>query len=73
MMDEMRIQSEFIRKIIADKVSEAIVKQLGYHVDISMGALYVNHDENGETKVSVNAVVKMPSAELHEIIKEKVL
>lgn len=70
-MDEMRIKlsSRFMRGIVSKLIAKTLKKKLGYDVHIQLNDLDVSVID-GETKIAVNAEVKLDSAEFTKIVKD---
>ena len=70
-MDEMRVKlsSRFMRGIVSKLIAKTLKKKLGYDVYIQLNDLDVSVID-GETKIAVNAEMKLDSAEFTKIMKD---
>lgn len=70
-MDEMKVKlsSRFMRGIVSKLITKTLKKKLGYNIDIQLNDLDISVID-GETKIAVNAEVKLDSAEFTKIVKD---
>lgn len=68
-MDEMKIRTPFMKRLIAKIIKRVIDKKLGYQVDIQLNEISVTFDDDKAT-VHVNADAEMNKDELTKIIKK---
>ena len=68
-MDEMKIRTPFMKRLIAKIIKRVIDKKLGYQVDIQLNEISVTFDDEKAT-VHVNADAEMNKDELTKIIKK---
>jgi hypothetical protein len=69
-MDELKLKlsTKFMRGIVAELVSKAIFKKLGYKIDIQLHEIDVAA-ENGAINLHVNVDAKVDNDEFMTIIK----
>lgn len=68
-MDEMKIRTPFMKRLIAKIIKRVIDKKLGYQVDIQLNEISITFDDN-KAVVHVNADAEMNKDELTKIIKK---
>ena len=67
-MDEMKISTRLMKRLIAKLVKKAINRKLGYDVDIQLNDLVIVNDD-AKARVHLDADVKSDREELSKILK----
>ena len=67
-MDEMKIESKFMRTVISKLASAMLGKKIGYNVDIQLNSLNVTIVE-GKTHVHLDVAAELNKGELLKILK----
>lgn len=68
-MDEMRIQTNFVKGIISKAIGKAIRDSLGCDISIQLNDLYVNHDK-GMTRGDLNLRVSLEDEQLSKLVEK---
>lgn len=69
-MDELKLKlsTKFMRGIIANLVSKAIAKKVGYNIDILLNEIEVKN-EGGKIHLHINADAEIENSEFVRMIK----
>jgi len=67
MMDEMKIESKFMRGIVA-KIIMTSLKKTGYDLNIGINNLYVTVDEHDVAHLKIDATADITKATLTKIV-----
>lgn len=69
-MDELKLKlsTKFMRGIVANLISKALVKKLGYNIDILLNEIEVK-SEDGKVKLHINADAEVENGDLVKILK----
>ena len=69
-MDEMKLKlsTKFMRGIVANLISNAILKKVGYDIDVQLNEVHVT-TENGKIKLHANVDAEVTNEEFVKIIK----
>lgn len=69
-MDEMKLKlsTKFMRGIVANLISKAILKKVGYEIDIQLNEVQVE-TEDGKIKLHANVDAEITNDEFIKIIK----
>lgn len=68
-MDEMKIGSNLMKKLIAKLIKMTVKNKLGYEVDIQLSELHATFID-GQAHIHLNADAEMSKDELIKIIKK---
>ena len=71
-MDELKIETGFMKKLIAKIIGRIIRKKVGYEMDICLNEIEITF--NGDKAIAhVNVDAEMSKEELKKIVKKTVL
>lgn len=71
MVDEMKIHTGFMKKIIGHVVSKMIKKNLGSDIEIGFNDISMEHSENDKIKVHIDVCAEMTEDELKGLIEKQ--
>lgn len=72
MMDEMKIQSKWLTKLVSKYVMKAIKKSLGYDVTVDIGSIYVSVDDDDMAHLHLEVNADVNKDDLEKFIDEKI-
>lgn len=69
-MDELKLKlsTKFMKGIVANLISKALMKKLGYNIDILLNEIDVKA-ENGKVRVHVDVDAELENSEFVKILK----
>ena len=69
-MDELKLKlsTKFMKGIVANLISKALMKKLGYNIDILLNEIDVKV-ENGKVRVHVDVDAELENSEFVKILK----
>lgn len=69
-MDELKLKlsTKFMRGIVANLVSKAIAKKVGYNIDILLNEIEVKN-ENGKIHIHIDADAEVENSEFVRMLK----
>lgn len=66
-MDEMKIKSDWLRKLVSKYIMKQIKKKTGYDVSVDIGQIYVSVDDGDMAHVHLEVNADMNKADLEKI------
>jgi hypothetical protein len=72
MMDEMKIRSKWLTKLVSKYVMKAIKKSLGYDVAVDIGSIYVSVDDDDMAHLHLEVNADVNKDDLEKFIDEKI-
>ncbi|MBO7450707.1 MAG: CTP synthase [Clostridiales bacterium] len=66
-MDEMKIKSDWLRKLVSKYIMKQIKKKTGYDVKVDIGQIYVSVDDGDQAHVHLEVNADMNKADLEKI------
>lgn len=69
-MDEMKIKSDWMRKLVSKYIMRQIKKKTGYDVMVDIGQIYVSVDDGDTAHVHLEVNADMNKADLEKIADE---
>lgn len=66
-MDEMKIKSDWLRKLVSKYIMKQIKKKTGYDVAVDIGQIYVSVDDGDMAHVHLEVNADMNKADLEKI------
>lgn len=66
-MDEMKIKSDWLRKLVSKYIMKQIKKKTGYDVMVDVGQIYVSVDDGDMAHVHLEVNADMNKADLEKI------
>lgn len=66
-MDEMKIKSDWLRKLVSKYIMKQIKKKTGYDVKVDIGQIYVSVDDGDMAHVHLEVNADMNKADLEKI------
>lgn len=66
-MDEMKIKSDWLRKLVSKYIMKQIKKKTGYDVAVDIGQIYVSVDDGDQAHVHLEVNADMNKADLEKI------
>ena len=66
-MDEMKIKSDWLRKLVSKCIMKQIKKKTGYDVKVDIGQIYVSVDDGDMAHVHLEVNADMNKADLEKI------
>lgn len=66
-MDEMKIKSDWLRKLVSKYIMKQIKKKTGYDVMVDVGQIYVSVDDGDMAHVHIEVNADMNKADLEKI------
>lgn len=66
-MDEMKIKSDWLRKLVSRYIMGLIKKKTGYDVKVDIGQIYVSVDDGDMAHVHLEVNADMNKADLEKI------
>lgn len=66
-MDEMKIKSDWLRKLVSKYFMKQIKKKTGYDVMVDVGQIYVSVDDGDMAHVHIEVNADMNKADLEKI------
>ena len=70
-MDEVKIESRLLRKLVSRLIKHEIKKKIGYDIDIALNSFHIS-SVNGEILAHLDIDATMSKEEFERIIKDKV-
>lgn len=69
-MDELKLKlsTKFMRGIVANLISKALIKKLGYNIDILLNEIEVKN-EGGKVKLHINADAEIENGDFVKMLK----
>lgn len=71
-MDEMKIQSKWLTKLVSKYAMKAIKKSLGYDVTVDIGSIYVSVDDDDMAHLHLEVNADVNKDDLEKFIDEKI-
>ena len=66
-MDEMKIKSDWLRKLVSRYIMKQIKKKTGYDVTVDIGQIYVSVDDGDMAHVHLEVNADMNKSDLEKI------
>ena len=66
-MDEMKIKSDWLTKLVSKYITKRIKKKTGYDVTVNVGQIYISVDDGDMAHVHVEVNADMNKADLEKI------
>lgn len=65
---KLKLSTKIMRSMVANLISKALFKKLGYNIDILLNEIEVKN-ENGKVHLHINADAEVESSEFIKILK----
>lgn len=72
-MDEMKIQSKWLTRLVSKYIMRYIKKQLGYDVHVDIGSVYVSVDDGDMAHLHLEVNADVRKNDLEKFIDEKLI
>lgn len=70
-MDEMKIRSKWLTRLVSKYIMRYIKKQLGYDVNVDIGSAYVSVDDDDMARLHLEVNADVNKDDLEKFIDEK--
>lgn len=69
-MDEVKIKSDWLRKLASRYVAKQIKKKTGYDIKVDIGGIYVSVDDGDMAHVRLEVNADMNKSDLEKIVDD---
>lgn len=69
-MDEMKIKSDFMRKLVSKYIMRKIKKSFGYDIKVDIGGIYVSVDDGDTAHLHLEVNADMNKSDLEKIVDD---